>query len=65
MKKATHGGARPGAGRPSLVGPTRTLTLRIPSGDLEKLEKAGIANLSRFYVDAGNKAIKKMLKRSK
>jgi len=61
-KNAMHGGPRKGAGRKPLNGPTRTLTLRIPIADLEILEKASITNLSRFYVEAGRKAIKRLKK---
>lgn len=60
--KKPRGGARPGAGRKSLAGPTRTLTLRIPEIDLDALAAAGIDNLSRFYVEAGKKAIRRLKK---
>lgn len=60
--KSTRGGARPGAGRKALAGPTRTLTLRIPEADLLALEAAGVDNLSRFYVEAGRKAIGRLKK---
>lgn len=59
-KKPTRGGARPGAGRPSLSGPTTTLTFRIPDEDIARLRAAGITNISRFYVEAGKKAIKRL-----
>jgi len=62
IEKNNHGGVRLGAGRPSLEGPTRTLTFRIPIADLEALEKAGVTNLSRFYIQAGKKAIKRLKK---
>lgn len=60
MKKKSHGGSRPGAGRPSTNGPTRTLTLRIPEEDIYALKSAGIDNLNRFYVDAGKEKIARM-----
>lgn len=56
--KPTHGGSRPGAGRPSLDGPTKTLTFRIPAEDIDRLKALGVTNISRFYVEAGKKAIK-------
>lgn len=59
-KKSKRGGARPGAGRPSLDGPTTTLTFRIPDEDIKRLKEAGISNISRFYVEAGKKAIKRL-----
>jgi len=62
MTEKKHGGRRPGAGRPSADGPTRTMTFRIPIADLEVLEKAGITNLSRFYIEAGKKVIKRLKK---
>jgi hypothetical protein len=57
----TRGGSRPGAGRPSLDGPTTTLTFRIPNDDIERLKKAGVTNISRFYVMAGRKAIRRLI----
>lgn len=61
-KKSTHGGSRPRAGRPSLDGPTTTLTFRIPTEDIDRLKAAGVTNISRFYVEAGKKAIKRLKK---
>lgn len=60
QNKTKHGGVRPGAGRPSLDGPTKTLTFRIPTEDIERLTAAGITNISRFYVEAGKRAIKRL-----
>lgn len=61
-EKKQRGGSRPGAGRPSLDGPTTTLTFRIPDEDIATLKAAGITNISRFYVEAGSKAIKRLKK---
>lgn len=61
-EKPKHGGARKGAGRPTLNGPTRTLTMRIPQSDLDALEAAGITNFSAFYVKAGKAAIRRLKK---
>jgi hypothetical protein len=63
-KKNTHGGARKGAGRKPVDGPTRTLTFRIPIADLDALDNAGVINLSRFYIEAGKKAIMRLNKKS-
>lgn len=63
-KKTSHGGARSGAGRPSIDGPTRTLSFRIPVADLDALEKAGVTNFSRFYIEAGKKEIKHLKKKA-
>lgn len=64
MKKETHGGVRPGAGRKSILGPTKSLAMRIPIADLDFLQQAGIENLSQFYIEAGRKAMKKLKKNS-
>lgn len=60
--KQNHGGKRTGAGRPSLNGPTKTLTFRIPLADIKALQSAGVTNISRFYVEVGAKAIKRLKK---
>lgn len=55
-----HGGSRLGAGRPALAGPTTTMTFRIPTEDIERLRAIGVSNISRFYVETGKKAIKRL-----
>lgn len=62
-KNNPHGGARSGAGRHPIDGPTRILSLRVPVADIEALEKAGVTNLSRFYIEAGKKEIKRLKKK--
>lgn len=60
----THGGARPGSGPKNLKPATRTLSFRILEDTAEKLAAAGIDNPAQFYKEAGEKAAKRLQKKS-